>query len=280
MEQDSTTEPTWQAVGRNERRVLGVLVEKAKTTPEAYPLTLNSLTNGCNQKNNRFPKLDLEPVDVQNAIAKLSPMGAVSEMPSGRVEKFRHHLTDWLGVSSVELAVMAELLMRGAQTVGDLRGRANRMSAIASVAELRPIVQGLIVRDLVVPLTEPGRGQVVTHNLYADPEELSDLRREFNGGEIVEVDKVKLAAGLPAQPEPPSVNSTVDADQQSPDQSSRETPTVVPALAPVSSVTSVASSETSHSNSELGMLKKEVEDLKAEVKRLKEDIDDLWSNVK
>ena len=289
-ETEASSGPPWQSVGRNERRVLGVLVEKAKTTPEAYPLTLNALTNGCNQKNNRFPKLDLEPVDVQNAIEKLSDLGAVTELGSGRVEKFRHHLTDWLGVSSVELAVMAELLMRGAQSIGDLRGRANRMSSIASVAELRPIVQSLILRDLIVPLTDPGRGQVVTHNLYADPEELSDLRREFNGGVIVEVDKSKLAAALPtptasAEDNPsshspsPASSSSLNPENSSTStaahsvQASIETPRVVPALPP-------ASINSDPPSDEVTELKKEVADLKAEVARIRSEIDDLWSNIK
>jgi len=273
------TEQTWHAIGRDERRVLGVLVEKAKTTPEAYPLTLNSLTNGCNQKNNRFPKLDLEPVDVQNAIAKLTPLGAVSEVPSGRVEKFRHHLTDWLGVSSVELAVMAELLLRGAQTVGDLRGRANRMSSIASVAELRPIVQGLMVRDLIVPLTEPGRGQAVTHNLYADPEELSDLRREFNGGEIVKVDKTKLAASLPKPVvQPPSDENASEGNVREDLDDGEETPTIVPPLAPIPAPSNSEASESS--SGELAELKQEVADLRAQIARIKSEIDDIWANVK
>lgn len=270
--------PDWQPIGRDERRVLGVLVEKAKTTPEAYPLTLNSLTNGCNQKNNRYPKLDLEPVDVQNAIANLVPMGAVAELPSGRVEKFRHFVTDWMGVSSVECAVMAELLLRGAQSVGDLRGRANRMSPIASVAELRPIVHSLMHKGLVVPLTDAGRGQIVTHNLYADPEELSDLRREFNGGV-----EVKVAD----QPKPKSASSDTsgsapEAPTPSPPPASSEpftgeSPKVIPALQPSSS--SSSSSPPNHSDSEIDAMKQEIADLKSEIAKLKSEVEDLWSNI-
>ena len=267
-ESESTeNEPQWQPIGRHERRVLGVLVEKAKTTPESYPLTLNSLTNGCNQKNNRYPKLDLEPVDVQNAIEKLAPMGAVAELASGRVEKFRHYINDWMGVSSVEGAVMAELLLRGAQSVGDLRGRANRMSAIASVAELRPIVHGLMERGLVVPLTDAGRGQIVTHNLYSE-DELGALRREHNDGV-----EVKVAD----QPKPKTASAAAPAvvAESAPVNSGQSEPAVVPALQPVA-----PSSDTPVSgNSEIETMKQDIADLKAEVQRLKSEVEDLWSNV-
>ncbi len=268
MNQDSSdqVEPRWQPIGRDERRVLGVLGEKAKTTAESYALTLNSLTNGCNQKNNRYPKLDLEPIDVQNAIEKLSPLGAVSEFVSGRVEKYRHHINDWMGVSAVESAVMAELLLRGAQSVGDLRGRANRMSAIAGVSELRPLVYSLMQRNLVVPLTESGRGQVVTHNLYADPKELSDLRDEFNGGRIVNVND---------QPQPGGASLPLDSAElvQHPDHSLNTcSPTPVPAVAPIALV--------SPAGDEVAKLREEVAEMKLEFQKVRREIEDLWANIK
>ena len=113
----------WRALSKIDRRVAGVLVEKAKTTPDQYPLTVNSLVNGCNQKNNRDPNMQLEEADVMESLDRLKSAGAVAEIQgSGRVAKFRHLLYDWLGVDKVELAVMAELLLRGAQTEGELRG--------------------------------------------------------------------------------------------------------------------------------------------------------------
>src|SRR3990170_4549314 len=120
-----SSNPRWQPLEALERRVLGVLVEKAKTTPENYPLSLNSLKSGCNQKNNRSPLMQVEEDQVEAALESLRRVGAVSELQgSGRVDKYRHLAYDWLGVEKVELAVMAELLLRGAQTVGELRGRA------------------------------------------------------------------------------------------------------------------------------------------------------------
>ena len=111
-----TSEKKWKPLTPPQRRVLGVLAEKAKTTPEQYPLTLNGLTTGCNQKNNRDPVTNLSTDQVEQALEELRELGAVLEVQgSGRVAKYKHCLYDWLGVDKVELAVMAELLLRGEQ---------------------------------------------------------------------------------------------------------------------------------------------------------------------
>jgi uncharacterized protein len=186
MSDEATTDtgPRWRILDRTERRVLGVLVEKAKTTPDNYPLSLNSLTNGCNQKSNRFPQMQLEESDVQDAIERLRKMGAVAIIQGdGRVEKYRHLAYDWLGVDKKELAVMAELLMRGAQSIGELRARAARMEPIPGISELRPIVESLRQKKLIILLTPPGRGCVLTHALYQD-QEIAKIRAE-HGNVIV-----------------------------------------------------------------------------------------------
>jgi uncharacterized protein len=164
-------EPMWRPLTREQRRVAGVLVEKAKTTPEAYPMTVNAITTGCNQKNNRAPHMELEVAEIETALEALRQIGVVTEIQgSGRVPKYRHNMYQWLGVDKVELAVMAELLLRGQQSVGELRGRAARMEPIADMNELKPVLEKLIAKRLLVELTPPGRGQIVTHNLYADRE--------------------------------------------------------------------------------------------------------------
>jgi len=169
-------QPKWQPLGARERRVMGVLIEKAKTTPDAYPLTLNSLTTGCNQKSNRSPQMNLSPDDVTDALERLREMGAVTEIQgAGRMPKYRHQMYDWLGVDKTEIAVMAELMLRGEQTVGELRARASRMEPIAGLAELRPILQSLVEKRLVVQLTPDGRGQTVTHGLFTE-RELAELK--------------------------------------------------------------------------------------------------------
>jgi uncharacterized protein len=163
--------PKWRALNSRQRRVLGVLIEKAKTTPDAYPMTLNSLMAGCNQKSNRAPQMNLSTDDVEVILEELREMGAVVEVQtSGRVPKFRHQMYDWLGVDKVELAVMAELLLRGEQTVGELRARAARMEPIPGMDELRPVLQSLMAKKLVISLSPEGRGQVVSHGLYKDRE--------------------------------------------------------------------------------------------------------------
>src|SRR5205823_4614881 len=107
---------TFPVLSLVERRVLGVLVEKAKTTPDAYPLSLNALVTGCNQKSNREPLLNLTDADVENALAGLQKQQLVGKIVGGRVERWRHFLYESWRVNKVELAVLAELLLRGQQT--------------------------------------------------------------------------------------------------------------------------------------------------------------------
>src|SRR5438874_13059329 len=127
----------WPALNMTERRVLGVLVEKAKTTPDAYPMSLNSLVTGSNQKSNRDPVLNLSDDDVVQALRGAQQKGLAIRITGGRVERWRHNLYDALHVGKVELAVLAELLLRGPQTEGQLRGRAARMEAIDDLGGLR-----------------------------------------------------------------------------------------------------------------------------------------------
>ena len=171
----------WKPIAPNLRRVLGVLIEKAKTTPAAYPMTVNAIVAGCNQKNNREPLMTLDDNDVVLALNDLEALGAASEAPIvSRAVKYRHHAYAWLGVDRKEMAVMTELLLRGDQSIGDLRGRAARMEPIADLIELKPIVESLILRGLMIALTAPGRGQIVSHNLYKEPEQHA-LRARYAG---------------------------------------------------------------------------------------------------
>ncbi len=200
---EPSSKPRWQPLEALERRVLGVLVEKAKTTPENYPLSLNSLKSGCNQKNNRSPLMQVEEDQVDEALEKLRLQGAVAEIQgSGRVNKFRHLAYEWLGVEKVEMAVMAELLLRGAQTVGELRGRAARMEPIKDLGELRPVLDALQAKGLVIFLTPEGRGAVVTHALYQE-RELDKVRRE-------------AAMLSPSDPPPPARGASVAVERSQP----------------------------------------------------------------
>jgi len=172
--------PRWQPIGPVERRVLGVLVEKAKTTPDAYPMTLNGLVAGCNQKNNRDPAMQLAPEDVEQALDRLRQLGAAGIVQGlGRVDKYRHFFYEWLGVDKIEAAVMTELLLRGPQTEGELRAHASRMEPIADLPSVRQVLASLQAKRLIVSLTPEGRGHVVAHTLYL-PQELERLRAEYS----------------------------------------------------------------------------------------------------
>ena len=149
-----------------ERRVLGVLIEKGKTTPDQYPLSLNALVTGCNQKSNREPVMTLDEEQVMRAVAGLRQCGAVAEVfGSGKIPRYRHLAYEWLSVGKEELAILGELLLRGEQTEGDLRGRASRMDPIPDLDALRSLLDGLAARGLVVWLSAPGRGRMLTHGL-------------------------------------------------------------------------------------------------------------------
>ena len=134
-----------------EARVFGVLVEKALTTPEQYPLTVNAATNGANQKSNRDPVLSLSEDEVASALERLEQKYMARKVfpMNSRVEKFCHNGKDALNLDAAGLAVVAELLMRGPQTPGDLRGRANRMAPIESLDQLASILATLIERGYV-----------------------------------------------------------------------------------------------------------------------------------
>jgi uncharacterized protein YceH (UPF0502 family) len=145
----------------DECRVLGVLVEKAQTTPAQYPMTLNGLVLGCNQKNNREPVTDLSEDAVLTALDGLRAKGLVREaMLSGsRVAKYRHIAREVLALSTPELVVVAELLMRGPQSVGELRGRASRMHPLESLESVQAVVDGLAARpEPMVVRIAPGPG--------------------------------------------------------------------------------------------------------------------------
>ncbi|MCA9285329.1 MAG: DUF480 domain-containing protein [Phycisphaerales bacterium] len=132
----------------DECRVLGVLVEKSLTTPAQYPLSLNGVVVGSNQKNNRDPLLNLDEESCLRALDGLRAKNLVREvsMTGSRVQKYRHVARDGLAVSTSELVLLAELLLRGPQTVGELRGRASRMHELESVEAVDALLHGLMDR--------------------------------------------------------------------------------------------------------------------------------------
>ncbi len=169
----SAETPQISALPPAQRRVLGVLVEKGLTTPEYYPLTLNALVTGCNQKSNRNPVTNYDPEDVLEALDGLRKLGlaAVVHTESGRVERYRHYMRHRFTFTEPQLAVFTELLLRGRQTLGELRARASRMVPIETLEQLREELRGLMEMGLVQangPLQR--RGVLVDHTWYL-PEE-------------------------------------------------------------------------------------------------------------
>ena len=161
----------------HETRVIGCLIEKEITTPEQYPLSLNALTNACNQKSNRDPVLDLDEVTVQQLIDQLAKKRLVSEQSGygSRVPKYQHLFCNTnfgtLKFSPQELAIVCELFLRGAQTPGELRSRANRMCRFGDVTEVETILNSLVAREdgpFVIRLArEPGRRESRYAHLFS-----------------------------------------------------------------------------------------------------------------
>lgn len=172
----SSEQPNWPVLTPPERRVLGVLVEKAKTTPDVYPLSVNSLVTGANQKSNRDPLMNMSEENVEDTLAAMQPKGYVTRIQGGRVERWRHNLYDLWSVNKVELAILAELLLRGPQTEGELRQRASRMEPIESLDDLRAALKPLAERKLVIFVGEPGRrGTLIAHGFHS-PKEIDAAR--------------------------------------------------------------------------------------------------------
>jgi hypothetical protein len=138
-----------------EARVLGALIEKEITTPEYYPISLNALTNACNQKSNRDPVLHLEDGEVRKALNHLEYQSLVRSVGDSRVTKFEHRLQDAFNFYRPEIAVLCELLLRGPQTPGELRTRASRMHAFEDLESVLSALQRLAKREPPLVTTLP-----------------------------------------------------------------------------------------------------------------------------
>ena len=135
---------------RLEQRIVGVLIEKQMTVPDLYPLTVNALVSGCNQKNNRDPQMAVEDYEVEGALRSLMDKDWVREMDKagGRTLRYEHVAGDQLGVEPADLAILAELLNRGPQSPGELKTRASRMKPLASPAEVEARLKALAARPV------------------------------------------------------------------------------------------------------------------------------------
>jgi uncharacterized protein YceH (UPF0502 family) len=172
-----------------EVRVLGALVEKESTTPEYYPLSLNALVNACNQKSNREPVMMLDEESVRHALRSLSDQALVrSASGDSRVPKFEHRLNELYNFHRHEIAVLCVLLLRGSQTPGELRTRAERMFAFEDLEAVHSALNHLMRREpplaKMLPRQPGTKESRYMHLLGGDAEPVmpSIAEREVGGG--------------------------------------------------------------------------------------------------
>lgn len=243
-----------------ERRVLGVLIEKAKTTPDAYPLTLAGIVTGSNQKSNRDPLMTVDEDQVARALESLREAGVVTEIfGSGRVPRYRHHAYEWFGnIGKEDLSILAELLLRGEQSEGDLRGRASRMDPIPDLGFLRTRLDDLAARGLVVWLSPPGRGRILTHGLLPE-EKLEKVR-------------AKVGAAIAALPQG---KPDAERDDDEPEAVAPSAPATAAASAAASSTSRPAVDQAPAPAAPLQAILSKIESLEAEVAALRGRLDAL-----
>jgi uncharacterized protein YceH (UPF0502 family) len=135
-----------------ELRVLGCLIEKQRTTPDVYPLSLNALRGACNQSTNRDPVVDYDEPTIRDALQRLSRRGWVrlASGPGSRAVKYRHLFDGELGLDDAEISVLAVLMLRGPQTPGELKLRTERLHAFESLAAIHETLETLVGRELAV----------------------------------------------------------------------------------------------------------------------------------
>ena len=166
--------PLENRLDANEARLFGVLIEKSLTTQDHYPLSVHAATAGANQKSNRSPVMSLTEGETNDALARLVVNGLAGRViPAGsRVEKYRHNGEERLGLEPAKLAIIAELMMRGAQTKGELRTRASRMRPLPTLealdAHLEPLINHGWVR--AVPPAPGSRAGRFAQTLSLDSE--------------------------------------------------------------------------------------------------------------
>jgi uncharacterized protein len=180
-----------------ETRVLGSLIEKQVTTPEYYPLTLNALTLACNQKNNRNPVTSYSDNQVADALENLREknLAYVFYGSTSRVPKYKHVAPEVMHLSHPELALMCVLMLRGAQTLGELRGNASRFHEFSSLEEVEETLNGLSSRDepLVVRLPrQPGQKEGRVAHLLSGEIELEALAETERSGAATQSRRASL----------------------------------------------------------------------------------------
>ena len=188
-----------------ERRVLGALIEKGFTTPEQYPLSLNAVVVASNQKSCRDPVSSLDEEAALDSLDSLRKKGFATlvRMEGSRVDRWKHRFGETLGLNAKEVAVLAELLLRGPQTDGEIRSRAARMTPLPDLDEVARILESLVSRPepLVERLGPPGRrrGVKYAHRFYPPSEQPQD---DGESGMDYEPDPIRREMSAPPQFQP------------------------------------------------------------------------------
>ena len=170
-----------------EIRVLGCLVEKQRTTPDQYPLSLNALRLACNQATNREPVVDYDEATIRAALERLSRRGWVrlASGPGSRVAKYRHLLDDALGRVPSQLALLAVLMLRGPQTPGELKQRVERLYPYGSIDDVEKALEALAEHELTEKLPRrPGQSQDRWRQLIGGEEEDAQPERSPDGESV------------------------------------------------------------------------------------------------
>jgi uncharacterized protein YceH (UPF0502 family) len=152
MTSEDTTAPGPATLSKIEARILGSLVEKEATTPEAYPLTANAVVLACNQKSNRDPMLELEPGEVGHALRDLESRGLVRSVHGARAQRYEHRFATGYSLTQPQQAVLAVMLLRGPQTVAELLTRCERLATLRDADDVRQLLERLGQRGWVVNL--------------------------------------------------------------------------------------------------------------------------------
>jgi uncharacterized protein len=189
-----------------EIRVLGCLLEKQRTTPDTYPLTLNALRAACNQATNRDPVVAYDEATIRDAITRLSRRrwARLASGAGSRASKYRHLLHDELASAPDELAVLCVLMLRGPQTPGELKGRTERLHPFADLAAVHATLERLVERELVAQLPRrPGQKEErYAHRLSDDdaPEPVAAVAPPAHPGAVAAA--APPAARAPGRPMP------------------------------------------------------------------------------
>ena len=200
-----------------ETRVLGVLVEKQHTVPDTYPLTLNALVAGCNQKTSRDPVLDATEAEVQAVIDRLKGLSLVVESSGGRVMRYAHNVGRVLGIPAQAVALLTIIMLRGPQTVGELRIHSERLHRFADISSVEGFLDELVQRSaggLVVELPrQPGARETRwAHTLSGAPAVVAADTLAAESGDRVTIGELAALRANVAQlqDELAQVKATVD----------------------------------------------------------------------